>query len=224
MRGTKTARHNLERAFPDKSSDEIECIIQDMWDNLGRTIAEYPHLEALGDTSSSGRTELVGRQHLDTLRDDGIGGIVVGAHLGNWEVPSFTSSTLGLEMGLVYRAPNNPYVARLLMRLRRGASGVHIPKGTDGARMLIRHLSKGGHVGILNDQKMNDGIAVPFFGRNAMTAPARLITTRRLSIRPAAVQPQPLTGSLTDPAFQQSIVLGQHVPGVLILVSSVGML
>ena len=30
----------------------------------------------------------------------------------------------------------------------------------------------GGHLGILPDQKMNDGIAVPFFGRDAMTAPA----------------------------------------------------
>ena len=182
LRGTKTARRNLERAFPDKSAAEIERIIREMWDNLGRTIAEYPHLDALGDTGPGGRTEMVGRQHLDTLRDDGIGGIVAGGHLGNWEVPPVASRKLGLEVALVYRAPNNPYVGRLLVKMRGVASGTHIPKGADGARMLIRHLSKGGHVGMLIDQKMNDGIAVPFFGRSAMTAPAAAQLSKRLKI------------------------------------------
>jgi KDO2-lipid IV(A) lauroyltransferase len=31
-------------------------------------------------------------------------------------------------------------------------------------------LAAGGHLGMLVDQKMNDGIAVPFMGRDAMTA------------------------------------------------------
>ena len=34
------------------------------------------------------------------------------------------------------------------------------------------HLREGGSLGLLVDQKMNDGEAVPFFGRPAMTAPA----------------------------------------------------
>jgi KDO2-lipid IV(A) lauroyltransferase len=31
---------------------------------------------------------------------------------------------------------------------------------------------RGGHLGLLNDQKLDNGIAAPFFGRDAMTAPA----------------------------------------------------
>lgn len=182
LRGTRTARRNLMRAFPDKSAGEIERIIRDMWDNLGRTLAEYPHLAALGDTGPGGRTELVGRQYLDSLRDDGIGGIVVGGHLGNWEVPPVASRALGLEVALVYRAPNNPYVGPMLVKWRGAASDTHIPKGADGARRLIRHLSKGGHAGILIDQKMNDGVPIPFFGRDAMTAPAAAQLSRRLNI------------------------------------------
>ena len=45
-------------------------------------------------------------------------------------------------------------------------------KGAQGARGAIAHLRAGGSLGFLVDQKMNDGIEVPFFGRNAMTAPA----------------------------------------------------
>jgi KDO2-lipid IV(A) lauroyltransferase len=47
-----------------------------------------------------------------------------------------------------------------------------IPKGPAGARLLLRSLKGGKHLGMVVDQKMNDGIAIPFFGRDAMTAPA----------------------------------------------------
>jgi KDO2-lipid IV(A) lauroyltransferase len=46
------------------------------------------------------------------------------------------------------------------------------PKGAHGARLALSHVIAGGSLGLLVDQKMNDGIAVPFFGRPAMTAPA----------------------------------------------------
>src|SRR5580704_14631572 len=42
---TNRARENLTRAFPEKSPAEIENIIRTMWDNLGRTVAEYAHLD-----------------------------------------------------------------------------------------------------------------------------------------------------------------------------------
>jgi KDO2-lipid IV(A) lauroyltransferase len=45
-------------------------------------------------------------------------------------------------------------------------------KGAHGARQAVQHINAGGSLGLLVDQKMNDGIAVPFFGTLAMTAPA----------------------------------------------------
>ena len=51
-------------------------------------------------------------------------------------------------------------------------AAITVAKGAEGGRDLLRHLSRGGHLGILVDQKLNDGISVPFFGRDAMTAPA----------------------------------------------------
>ncbi len=166
--GSRTARRNLTRAFPEKTAAEIETILRGMWDNLGRTIAEYPHLEQIGHE----RVEVVGAEHADALRDDGKAGIMVSGHLANWEVQPVVARQRGLELALVYRAPNNPLVGKLLIGLRNTASDTLIPKGPDGARMLLRVLSKGGHVAMLIDQKMNDGIPVPFFGRDAMTAPA----------------------------------------------------
>ena len=190
LSSTRTARRNLTRAFPEKSAAEIDAIITGMWDNLGRTMAEYPHLDRLGDSGPGGRTEFIGAEHVTAMRDDGIAGILVSGHLANWEVPSVVSRKLGLELALVYRAPNNPIVDRLLTDLRGAATGTHIPKGPDGARALIRILGQGGHVGMLIDQKMNDGIPVPFFGRDAMTAPAaaQLAVRSGIPIRPARTE------------------------------------
>jgi KDO2-lipid IV(A) lauroyltransferase len=63
----------------------------------------------------------------------------------------------------------------VIQRLREKALGRNVTmfaKGQDGARAALLHLRGGGSLGLLVDQKMNDGIAVPFFGRMAMTAPA----------------------------------------------------
>ncbi|WP_448207622.1 LpxL/LpxP family acyltransferase [Azospirillum sp. sgz302134] len=176
---TKTARRNLERAFPEKSRAEIDVILLGMWDNLGRVIAEYPHLR---DIVRNGRIEVVGTEHIEHLREDGKAGILVSGHLANWEILGIASRTLGVDLAVVYRAPNNPYVDALLTDLRGAGSDQQIPKGAEGARKLIRLLGKGAHVGLLIDQKMNDGIPVPFFGRDAMTAPAAAQLALRFGI------------------------------------------
>ena len=180
--GTRRARRNLERAFPEKSDAEIAAVIRGMWDNLGRVMAEYPHLDSIGDAGPGGRVEVAGAEHIQAMRDDGRAGILVSGHCANWEVPSVVARKMGIELALVYRAPNNPRVARLLVGLRGAASGTHIPKGQEGARALVRHLARNGHAGLLIDQKMNDGIPVPFFGRDAMTAPAAAQLALRFGI------------------------------------------
>lgn len=185
------ARRNLTRAFPEKGRAEIDAIVRGMWDNLGRTIAEYPHLEQIGRE----RTEVVGIEYVDALREDGKAGILVSGHLANWEVQSVAARLHGLELGVVYRAPNNPIVGDLLVKLRGAATGTQIPKGPEGARILLRYLTKGGHVGMLIDQKMNDGIPVPFFGRDAMTAPAAAVLGMKMQLPLCPTRTERLEGA-----------------------------
>lgn len=45
IRPIRKALTNLRHAMPDKTDDEYATIVRDMWDNLGRVMAEYPHLE-----------------------------------------------------------------------------------------------------------------------------------------------------------------------------------
>ncbi len=169
---TRTAERNLRRAFPERDEAEIAAIVRGMWDNLGRVAAEYVHLGEIQVYGDDGRVEVVGVEHVDRLREDGAGGIFFGAHLGNWEITALGAIQNGLPLSLIYRAANNPIVERLLQKIRAPLGGVHYPKGAEGAKELIATLRRDDHLAMLVDQKLNDGIAVPFFGRDAMTAPA----------------------------------------------------
>lgn len=161
---------NLRGAMPENDEAENRRILVGMWDNLGRAAAEYPHLAWIC-AEKSHRVELVNGEALTRLSHGGKPAIFFGGHFANWEVgPSMIHRMLGGSLVSVFRAPNNPWTARLLRRWLPPRRTV--AKGRAGGRELLNHLRGGGHLAMLVDQKMNDGIAVPFFGRDAMTAPA----------------------------------------------------
>lgn len=170
LAATRKARKNLEESFPDLTTAEADHILAGMWDNLGRVMAEYPHLEEIGRK----HVTLEGTEHIRTAQDNNQPIILFGAHLGNWEVmaPSVLQQ-LALSPGLVYRAPNNPVSDRLL-DYARSLQGklTTLPKSKTGTRHLVQTLKNGDSIGILIDQKYNEGIAIEFFGRPAMTSPA----------------------------------------------------
>lgn len=168
---TRIARYNLERAFPEKAPAEIETIIRGMWDNIGRFAFEYPHLDQIRVIDGGDRITVVGAEHVDAAREDGKAGIFFSGHFANWELLGLCAAARGVPLNLVYRAPNNPYLA-WLFDLRRSGDAEMLPKGPEGAKRALALLRRGAHLGMLVDQKMNDGIPVPFFGRDAMTAPA----------------------------------------------------
>ncbi|HZB91563.1 MAG TPA: lauroyl acyltransferase [Stellaceae bacterium] len=174
---SRRALDNLRRAMPENTDGENRRIILGMWDNLGRSVAEYPHLDRIC-SPASGRVEIVNEAQITDLLAGGGPAILFSGHFANWEVgPATVHRLMGVSLLSVYRAANNPWVGRVLRRQLRARHAV--PKGAEAGRALIRHLRGGGQVAMLVDQKQNDGIAVPFFGRDAMTAPA----VARLALR-----------------------------------------
>src|SRR5438067_2194617 len=165
------ARRNLHAALPQLSVPQIEAIVRGMWDNLGRVTAEYPHLRHIRVFGPGNRVETRGLEHLDQALAAGRQVILFGAHLGNWEIAALAAGQRGLDIAQIYRAANNPLIDRMIARLRGGKSEL-IPKGAVASRRAVAALRRGGHVSLLADQKLNEGIAVPFFCRPAMTAPA----------------------------------------------------
>jgi KDO2-lipid IV(A) lauroyltransferase len=172
---TRTGDANLRLAMPELDAAARRRILRGVWDNLGRTAAELPHIARLERTDSGPGWEIEGAGIVEELARAGGPSILFSAHIGNWELLPKAAGTFGIKMSSFYRAASNPEVDALIMQLRTAGVGPGVPnfaKGSQGARAALAYLGRGGHLGMLVDQKMNDGIAAPFFGRMAMTAPA----------------------------------------------------
>ena len=185
---SRVGRRNLELAFPDRGAAWREGVLRGAWDNLGRTMMELPHLPRLPESAAGPGWELVGRENLPPGERRVI---FVSAHLANWEMLLRAAVGVGLCMASLYRAPDNPLVDAELRRMRESEAGMPLfPKGARGARQALRHLAGGEALGLLVDQKLNEGLELPFLGQPAMTtsAPAELALRFGCPVLPTHVE------------------------------------
>ena len=112
------AKRNLRAAYPDDAEDEIDEIVREMCDNLGRVVAEYPHLGKLTLGGPGARIQIDGIENAEAAFAKGKGVMFISGHFANWETMPVAAGLLGYEGGLVYRPPNNPTVDRWISRQR----------------------------------------------------------------------------------------------------------
>lgn len=171
----KLAVDNLRRAYPEKSQDEIEALALDMWGNMARLAVEYVFLDKLFDYDperpDEGRVEVTGVETFLRIREDNRPHIFFTAHIGNFEFLPVAAATFGLDLHVLFRAPNNPYIARYINETRRSVMGGLVPSRAGAALQLARILEDGGNVGALVDQKFRRGVRTTFFGRKCLTSP-----------------------------------------------------
>jgi KDO2-lipid IV(A) lauroyltransferase len=155
---------------------EVRRIARGAWENLGRTAAEYAHLETLFDydylnPDAPSRVEVDGIEHFIALKDDEKPGLIFSAHLANWELPAICAQAYDLDTTAVFRAPNDPAIAAVVHEIRSGAMG-GLAAAKQGAAFAMQGvLDRSGHLGMLIDQHFTRGVVVPFMGRPALTNP-----------------------------------------------------
>lgn len=178
--GPRMPRHklmlvNLRNAFPEKSDAEIEEIALGSWGNMGRLAAEYVFLDRLFDfdpeRSEPGRIEVSGIPLFLDLRDNPRPFIVFTGHTGNFELLPVAGAAFGLHVTVLFRPPNNPYVAQKVFDFRSARMGKLVPSHAGSSFTLARQLEAGQGVGVLVDQKFRKGLKTKFFGIDVTTNP-----------------------------------------------------
>ena len=166
---TKRARDNLQKAFPEKSADEIEAILEEMWGSLSRTAAEYVWLDQIFDfddeNPEAGRFEISGIENFRELKFSGKPAVCFTAHTANWELLPIAAAAYGVNVTAMFRPPTNPFIAKRVLAARQTAMGHLVPSKAGAAWALADVLAEGGKVGVLVDQYFKRGVPIEFFGR-----------------------------------------------------------
>ncbi|MCE2965337.1 MAG: lysophospholipid acyltransferase family protein [Alphaproteobacteria bacterium] len=177
----RTGDENLRRVFPEWSAEQRAAVLRDCWGNLGRLATEHSY------PPDEEKLRVEGAEILESAKNSGAPVVFVSAHIGNWEALPIIAARYGLRYTGVYRQANNPFVERLIQRQRGQQAAAFIPKGKSGTKQLIRLVRSGEPVGMLVDQRLSEGIRVPFLGLDAATTttPAELALRYGAQLIPA---------------------------------------
>ena len=137
------------------------------------------------------RAQLIGAERFDAVKASGKGAVFVGGHIANFELIPVVIVRQGVTCAMSYRPVNNPLIDKKLLAMRVGyGATLQAAKGREGGMTQLRALKRGQSVAMLNDQKYDEGLRIPFFGHDAMTtdAAARMAYQFDVPLIPLAVR------------------------------------
>lgn len=191
-RRRRLARSNLRIAFPAWSEERREEVARASLEELGRSLAEWSRLPALGAEELRSRVELVGAEHAERALAAGRGAFFATGHYGNWELlpAAWRAWRPELELVVVGRTFEDEGIQRRVEQRRLLGGGALLRRD---AREILRALRKGAAVGVLVDlytPERRGGVLLPFFGHRAWTdvGPATLALRTGAPIVPVTIR------------------------------------
>lgn len=164
-------RRNLRLVAPDTPANEVARLARTVPGNLARTLAEIFSGDAFIAHVRNSPIEGDGLSELQAAHDAGRPVVVVTAHLGNYDAVRVMLRERGFDLMGFYMPMQNPAFNR-----RYVSAMTHIgpvaPRDRAGIAELVKHLRKGGMIGLVADHYMSRGELIDFMGQPARTSTA----------------------------------------------------
>lgn len=162
----------LQRCLPERSAEEYQSITRAMYAHLGLTAAEAVCLLHGRAEPILASAVLPDISVLSRALDRGRGLIILGAHLGNWEVFAVLAARSGYPATVLVKAIRGAVMNDYVTRMRTRYNLELLPQ-RDAYRPCLRLLKNNGILSFVLDQNMTreEGIFVDFFGQTACTSP-----------------------------------------------------
>jgi len=178
FRSKKIIKQNIKIALGEIDDKRQNEIINSMWSNIGRTLAEYVFLKDFKyNRANFDHMKINGVNHLDKIKKNNETVIFYSAHFANFELMAMELDKFGIKCAAIYRPLNNFFLNPLMEYLRmKYICPSQIPKGRMGMREIISKVKDGYSIALMVDQRVSEGPRALFFNKPAHTTtiPAQL--------------------------------------------------
>jgi len=178
FRSKKIIQQNIKIALGEINDKRQNEIINSMWSNIGRTLAEYVFLKDFKyNRTNFDHMKINGVNYLDKIKKNNETVIFYSAHFANFELMAMELDKFGIKCAAIYRPLNNFFLNPLMEYLRmKYICPNQIPKGRMGMREIISKVKDGYSIALMVDQRVSEGPRALFFNKPAHTTtiPAQL--------------------------------------------------
>ena len=186
-RRRRIARNNLQRAFPEKTPEDIDALVYAHFQALGIMVVEMLITWFKRGKQIPAKIEITGQQYLEQALAKGKGVLLLSAHFTSLEIGgALLQRDTQFDIHGMYRPHENPVFEAVIKQGRQHWFKTMIAR--DNVKKMLRSLKRGLIVWYAPDQAYGgrNSIQVPFFGHNVATNPG---TSRIAKLSGAPVIP-----------------------------------
>lgn len=188
----RIALENISLSFPfmtasplwDSTFTTPEEVARATFRNIGTSLVEVCRLYHGKGDDLMAAFRVEGMEHYLAARQRGTGIIFLTGHCGNWELGALAYGRLfKLPMWVVARRQNNPYLNRMVEKMRMRYDNRIIYKD-NAMRGMLQVIRSNGLIGLLADQAAfsDNGSLIPFLGRYAWATKGPVVITRKTGV------------------------------------------
>ena len=191
FRPKKIILSNLRRAYPKKNPEELNKIINLMWNNYGRFFAEFMYIKNFRLGKLSEKIEIEGKEILEDIKINNRQVVFISGHFSNFELMAMSLEKSGIKLSAIYRPLNNIFLNQIMEIVRKKyICRNQIKKGIGGLKKLIELKRNNLSTALMIDQRVSEGILSNFFNKKALTTtiPAQLVKRFNIPIVPVFIE------------------------------------
>ena len=179
FRSNNVSYSNLSIAFPNMGEFQKKKIIDKMWGNYGKILAEYIFIKNFRNSKKFSENIIVENElELNSIKINSKPVIFISGHFNNFELMAMHIEKSGIELAAIYRPLNNKFLNPIMERIRKNSICKNqIKKGISGTKALLKYFKNGTSIALMIDQRVSEGIHSEFFNQKALTTtiPAQFV-------------------------------------------------
>lgn len=174
----RLAHQNLQLAYGNElPMPQQKTLVKNLFQMLGESVIESVIFK-YRDIEENIRVE--GWENLENALQQGKGVILIGPHLGMWELASYFFGSRLKNAATIYKSLKNPLVNQFIIQNREKIVHLDLISSKNGLRQVIKKLRNGHMVVMLYDQNAGrNGLPAKFFGKTAYTYSAPAVFARK---------------------------------------------